>query len=133
MAMTKRALMVGFSLLMLAGAGVADIEAVSVSFSVWDSYPDLKGNNIWNSQQSWRTPHGWTFNDGYNMMESIKAYMHRMLNESRTRNQYYHIFPTSGAVWQEEPNVDMMESVKAYMHTMLNESRTRDRYYRIFE
>ena len=129
MTMTKRALMVGFSLLMLAGAGVADIEAVSV----WDSYPDLKGNNIWNSQQSWRTPHGWTFNNRYDMMGSVKAYMHRMLNESRTRNQYYHIFPTSGAVWQEEPNVDMMESVKAYMHTMLNESRTRDRYYRIFE
>ena len=74
MAMTKRALMVGFSLLMLAGAGVADIEAVS--FSVWDSYPDLKGNNIWNSQQSWRTPHGWTFNNRYDMMESVKAYMH---------------------------------------------------------
>ena len=129
MTMTKRAFMVGFSLLMLAGAGVADIEAVSV----WDSYPDLKGNNIWNSQQSWRTPHGWTFNNGYDMMESVKAYMHGMLNESRTRNQYYHIFPTSGAVWQEEPNVDMMESVKAYMHRMLNESRTRDRHYRIFE
>jgi len=129
MTMTKRAFMVGFSLLMLAGAGVADIEAVSV----WDSYPDLKGNNIWNSQQSWRTPHGWTFNNGYDMMESVKAYMHGMLNESRTRNQYYHIFPTPGAVWQEEPNVDKMESVKAYMYRMLNESRTRDRYYRIFE
>ena len=90
MAMTKRALMVGFSLLMLAGAGVADIEAVS--FSVWDSYPDLKGNNIRNSQQSWRTPHGWTFNDGYDMMESVKAYMHRMLNESRTRDRHYRIF-----------------------------------------
>jgi len=129
MTMTKRALMVGFSLLMVAGAGVADIEAVSV----WDSYPDLKGNNIWNSQQSWRTPHGWTFNNRYDMMESVKAYMHRMLNESQTRNQYYHIFPTSGAVWQEEPNVDMMESVKAYMYRMLNESQTRNRYYRIFE
>ena len=129
MTMTKRALMVGFSLLMVAGAGVADIEAVSV----WDSYPDLKRNNIWNSQQSWRTPHGWTFNNRYDMMESVKAYMHRMLNESQTRNQYYHIFPTSGAVWQEEPNVDMMESVKAYMYRMLNESQTRNRYYRIFE
>ena len=92
MTMTKRALMVGFSLLMLAGAGVADIEAVSVSFSVWDSYPDLRGNNIWNSQQSWRTPHGWTFNNRYDMMESVKAYMYRMLNESQTRDRYYRIF-----------------------------------------
>ncbi len=136
----------GLLALMLTGAVDAvgvdmDIPDVSVSVSAWDSYHGLPAP-LWHTRSDWQAPrgaHGWAAgaSGGDEMMEAVKAYMYRMINESQTRSRYYQLFPTPGAAWQRggagAMDTDIMGPVKAYMYRMINESQTRGRYYRVFE